>query len=75
MQDLAGLRVAESFEENEIVSAVQRQLNWTHLKTLAYIKGSMLRCAAWSIGIPEHLTRRLTNSFTSEQHSVVSPKN
>lgn len=37
------LRVAENFEENEIISAVQRQLNWTHLKTLAYIKDPLER--------------------------------
>ncbi len=30
------LRTAESFTEEQIVSAVQRQLNWTHIKTLAY---------------------------------------
>lgn len=30
------LRVAETFSETEIVSAVQRQLSWTHLKTLSY---------------------------------------
>lgn len=30
------LRTAECFSEAEIVSAVQRQLSWTHLKTIAY---------------------------------------
>jgi len=30
------LRVAESFPEDQIVSAVRRQLSWTHLKTIAY---------------------------------------
>jgi predicted nuclease of restriction endonuclease-like (RecB) superfamily len=30
------LRAAECFSEAEIVSAVQRQLSWTHLKTIAY---------------------------------------
>lgn len=30
------LRLAETFSETQIVSAVQRQLSWTHLKTLAY---------------------------------------
>lgn len=30
------LRTAESFNEEQIISAVQRQLNWTHIKTLAY---------------------------------------
>jgi predicted nuclease of restriction endonuclease-like (RecB) superfamily len=30
------LRCAETFTEEQIISAVQRQLSWTHLKTLAY---------------------------------------
>lgn len=30
------LRAAETFSEAQIVSAVQRQLSWTHIKTLAY---------------------------------------
>lgn len=30
------LRCAETFTADQIVSAVQRQLSWTHLKTLAY---------------------------------------
>jgi len=30
------LRVAESFSEEQIVSALWRQLSWTHLKTIAY---------------------------------------
>lgn len=30
------LRVAERFSEEQIVSAVRRQLSWTHLKTIAY---------------------------------------
>ena len=30
------LRTAETFTEEQIISAVQRQLSWTHLKTLAY---------------------------------------
>ena len=34
------LRAAETFSEEEIVSASQRQLSWTHIKTLAYIEES-----------------------------------
>ena len=37
------LRCAESFTEEQIVSAVQRQLNWTHLKALAYEKDTLKR--------------------------------
>ncbi|WP_373493548.1 YhcG family protein [Aquiflexum sp.] len=37
------LRTAESFSEEQIVSAVQRQLSWTHLKTVAYEKDELKR--------------------------------
>lgn len=35
------LRVAETFSEEEIVSATRRQLSWTHIKTLSYISDSL----------------------------------
>ncbi len=49
------LRAAYTFSEEEIVSATQRQLTWTHLKTLMYIKdplarqfyGEMIRFEHW----------------------------
>lgn len=31
------LRLAETFAEETIVSALRRQLSWTHLKTLVYL--------------------------------------
>lgn len=37
------LRFAEAFPEREIVSAVQRQLSWTHIKTLIYIDDPLKR--------------------------------
>ena len=37
------LRCAETFSEEEIVSAVQRQFSWTHLKSLMYIKDPLAR--------------------------------
>lgn len=37
------LRSAETFSEEEIVSATQRQLTWTHLKTLVYVKDPLER--------------------------------
>ncbi|GAB1450938.1 hypothetical protein MASR2M47_09940 [Draconibacterium sp.] len=37
------LRSAESFSQEQIVSAVQRQLSWTHLKTIAYEKDELKR--------------------------------
>lgn len=32
------LRCAETFSEVQIVSAVQRQLSWTHIKSIVYLK-------------------------------------
>jgi len=37
------LRFAEAFPEFEIVSAVQRQLSWTHFKTIIYLDDSLKR--------------------------------
>ncbi len=37
------LRVAESFVQDTIVSAVQRQLSWTHIKIIAYEKDELKR--------------------------------
>lgn len=37
------LRTAECFTEAQIISAVQRQLSWTHLKTLAYENDTLKR--------------------------------
>lgn len=37
------LRSAETFSEELIVSATQRQLGWTHLKTIMYLKDEMQR--------------------------------
>lgn len=37
------LRFAETFTDPDIVSAVQRQLSWTHIKTLIYIDDPLKR--------------------------------
>lgn len=37
------LRCAEIFTEVQIVSAVRRQLSWTHIKTIIYIKDELQR--------------------------------
>lgn len=37
------LRSAETFSEDLILSAVQRQLGWTHLKTIMYLKDDLQR--------------------------------
>lgn len=37
------LRAAETFSEEEIVSAAQRQLTWTHIKSLMYVEDPLAR--------------------------------
>ena len=37
------LRSAETFSEEVIVSALRRQLGWTHLKTIMYLKDDLQR--------------------------------
>ena len=37
------LRAAETFGKDEIVSALRRQLSWTHIKTLSYISDPLKR--------------------------------
>ena len=55
------LRTAEVFSENQIVSAVQRQLNWTHIKTLTYIEDSLKREFYIEICIAEQWSTRQLN--------------
>ena len=33
------LRIAETFQDNEIVYAVSRELSWTHIRSIIYIEG------------------------------------
>jgi predicted nuclease of restriction endonuclease-like (RecB) superfamily len=61
------LRFAESIADEEIVSALRRQLNWTHIKTLIYIEDplkrdfymEMCRLEQWS-------TRQLSERIESQ---------
>ena len=56
------LRAAETFTEDEIVSAVRRQLSWTHLKTLIYIDEPLKRSFYVEMCALEHWsTRTLSN--------------
>ena len=56
------LRAAETFTEEEIVSAVRRQLSWTHLKTLIYIDEPLKRSFYVEMCALEHWsTRTLAN--------------
>ena len=37
------IRFAEAFPDEKIVSALRRQLTWTHFKTLAYLDDPLKR--------------------------------
>lgn len=52
------LRAAETFSEEEIVSAVQRQLSWTHLKSLMYVKDPLARRFYAEMCLKEHWDSR-----------------
>lgn len=53
------LRAAETFSEEEIVSATRRQLSWTHIKTLAYISDSIKRRFYLEMCASEHWGTRV----------------
>ena len=60
------LRAAETFGEDEIVSATRRQLSWTHIKTLSYISDSLKRQFYLEMCAAEHWgTRALQGRIAS----------
>lgn len=56
------LRVAETFSEDEIVSATRRQLSWTHIKTLAYVSDGIKRQFYLEMCATEHWGTRVLQS-------------
>ena len=61
------LRSAETFSEEEIVSAIQRQFTWTHIKTLSYIKDDLSRSFYMEMCSIEHWdTRTLDEKIDSQ---------
>lgn len=52
------LRSAETFSEELIVSAVQRQLGWTHIKTIMYLKDELQREFYMELCIQERWSTR-----------------
>ena len=69
------LRSAETFSEEEIVSATQRQLTWTHIKTLVYIKDPLERqFYAQMCGMEHWDTRTLDEKVDQQlyQRSAIS---
>ena len=69
------LRAAETFSENEIVSAVQRQFSWTSLKTIMYISDPLARQFYMQMCLYEHWsTRTLEEKIDSQlyERTVIS---
>ena len=61
------LRSAETFSEEDILSATQRQLTWTHLKSLMYVKDSLERqFYAQMCGIEHWDTRTLNEKIDNQ---------
>ncbi len=52
------LRTAETFADEEIFSALRRQLTWTHIKTLSYIDDELKRGFYTELCIHEHWSSR-----------------
>lgn len=69
------LRAAETFDEDDIVSASQRQLTWTHIKSLIYIKDPLERqFYAQMCGIEHWDTRTLDEKIDQQlyQRAAIS---
>ena len=61
------LRAAETFAKEEIVSAVQRQFSWTHLKSIMYISDPLARKFYMQMCQYEHWnTRTLEQKIDSQ---------
>ncbi|MBQ6978625.1 MAG: DUF1016 family protein [Paludibacteraceae bacterium] len=61
------LRAAETFPERDIVSAVQRQFSWTHLKSIMYISDPLARQFYMQMCYYEHWdTRTLDEKIDSQ---------
>lgn len=61
------LRSAETFSKDEIVSATQRQITWTHLKRLMYIKDSLARQFYMQMCYIEHWDTRTLDKKIDQQ--------
>lgn len=71
------LRCAETFSEDEIVSAVQRQFTWTHLKSLMYINDPLARSFYMQMCQIEHWdTRTLDKKIDAQlyERTAISRK-
>lgn len=71
------LRSAETFSQDEIVSAVQRQLSWTHVKTIMYVPDELARTFYMEMSHIEHWdTRTLAEKIDNQlyERTAISRK-
>ena len=71
------LRSAETFSHDEIVSAVQRQLSWTHVKTIMYVPDNLARSFYLEMSFIEHWdTRTLAEKIDNQlyERTAISRK-
>lgn len=71
------LRVAEVFPKEQILSAVRRELNWTHIKTLTYIDNEIKRQFYMEMCVIEHWDTRTLNERISSmlfERTAISKK-
>jgi predicted nuclease of restriction endonuclease-like (RecB) superfamily len=71
------LRFAETFSHDEIVSAAQRQLSWTHLKTIMYVPDELARTFYIEMCSIEHWdTRTLAEKIDAQlyERTAISRK-
>ncbi len=61
------LRAAETFTEQEIVSAVQRQFSWTHLKSIMYLSDPLARQFYMQMCYYEHWDTRTLDEKIARQ--------
>ena len=61
------LRSAETFSKDEIITATQKQLSWTHLKTLMYIKNPLERQFYMLMCCNEHWDTRTLDEKIDKQ--------
>src|SRR5690349_2992359 len=52
------LRAAETFSKKQIVSAVRRQLSWTHIKTIMYLQDNLQREFYFEMAVLERWSTR-----------------
>ena len=71
------LRFAETFPDSEIVSALRRQLSWTHFKNLIYLDDSVKREFYQAMAVQERWsTRTLTDRIDKQlfERTAISRK-